>query len=102
MSGERFWIERVVERLNADVGRALPHMLSRVQPPPPRPRPLREQVQYAIADPASVDWTGRKYMMERLREKYGDMADMVAPYIIPEPEPEVEEAPDGWTNTAPV
>lgn len=86
---DKFWVEQVVDRLNTDIARTLPHMRSITQAPPPRRPPVREAVKQAIADPASVDPTGRQYLLGRLRDKYGDMADMVAPYLgIPEePEP---------------
>lgn len=81
---EKFWVDQVLERLSRDMEKAIVHMRMVVRPPQKRRPPMRTLVEQAVREPATIDYTGRKYLLGRLREKYGDMAEFIAPYIVPD------------------
>lgn len=85
------WSEIVIKMANDDLSRAKSAMVDQLYRPVLRQPPVRQQLGEALAAPEALPIDARQRLLAMLKSKYGEQAQNIAPYLIPQ-----EESPNGF------
>jgi len=76
-----YWMDRAVERATDAVARSKEAMRKAIARPILRRPNTRTLLEAAVADPASVDPSGRGVLAQFLTDTYGESARNIIPYL---------------------
>lgn len=81
MATSNYWLDRAAERAADAVARSKEAMQKALARPILRRPNTRALLEAAIADPASVDPSGRGVLAQYLTDTYGEAARNIIPYL---------------------